>query len=94
MPNYFGAQRFGHDGGNLEAALSLDPRRLRGRNFRQGMYLSAARSWLFNEVLAARLAKGTWLQPLPGDPVPGQATGPLFGDGGSDAQGDLETVGK
>jgi tRNA pseudouridine13 synthase len=48
------------------------------------LYFSAARSWLFNEVLAARVADGTWTEP--------EATGPLWGDGGTTASGALETL--
>ena len=79
-PNYFGQQRFGWDGANLDRAMALQPRDLRGRSgFRNGIYLSAARSWLFNEWLALRLARGDWRQVLAGDPGP-EATGPMAGD--------------
>ncbi|MBI5040508.1 MAG: tRNA pseudouridine(13) synthase TruD [Gammaproteobacteria bacterium] len=68
MPNYFGTQRFGHDGGNLAAAAAM----LRGEGPRldrhvRGLYLSAARSFLFNQVLAARVHDGSWERALPGD---------------------------
>lgn len=68
VPNYFGTQRFGRDGGNLEAAARM----LRGEGRRparheRGLYLSAARSHLFNQVLAARVAAGTWDTLLDGD---------------------------
>lgn len=88
-PNYFGPQRFGHGGGNLAQAEALDPRKLRGRNVRTGLYLSAARSWLFNEVLGARVDDGTWLMPVEGDPAGERPSGPLFGDGGGGATGPL-----
>ncbi len=90
-PNYFGVQRFGHDGANLKAAAELDPRRLRGRSFQRGIYLSAARSWLFNEYLASRVEAGDWRDCLAGDPGAGTATGPLYGDGGSDADEPLRS---
>ncbi|WP_297528973.1 tRNA pseudouridine(13) synthase TruD [Thiohalobacter sp.] len=67
-PNAFGVQRFGRDAGNLEAARRLlggERRRLRREE--RGLYLSAARSELFNRVLAARIEAGTWGRPLPGD---------------------------
>ncbi|QCF26375.1 tRNA pseudouridine(13) synthase TruD [Hydrocarboniclastica marina] len=88
-PNYFGPQRFGHGGGNLREAEALDPRKLRGRNVRTGLYLSAARSWLFNEVLAARVEAGTWLNRIEGDPILERPTGPMLGDGGGGASGPL-----
>lgn len=104
VPNYFGRQRFGHGGANLERAIGLTSRTLssrkkRGRNrnaARDAMYFSAARSWLFNEVLARRVVDGSWNRILEGEPgssSPPGATGPLWGDGGtraSGAQGELE----
>jgi tRNA pseudouridine13 synthase len=78
VPNYFGPQRFGIDGGNLLAAdRLLARRRIRGGG-RNGIYLSAARSWLFNLVLAARVRDGSWRRALPGEPAP---EGPLWGRG-------------
>lgn len=68
LPNYFGAQRFGRDGSNLEAARRMfaDPRRRLPRN-KRSLYLSAARSYLFNAVLAERVRRGDWDRCLPGD---------------------------
>jgi tRNA pseudouridine13 synthase len=68
VPNYFGPQRFGHDGVNLLNAWRL----LHGETGRVGrarrsLWLSAARSLLFNRVLAARVERGTWERALPGD---------------------------
>ncbi|MDX1635323.1 MAG: tRNA pseudouridine(13) synthase TruD [Marinobacter sp.] len=92
-PNYYGPQRFGWQGSNLDQACRLRPGRRRGRDRRQGLYFSAARSWLFNEVLAERVLAGNWHQRLEGEPVNGEVTGPLWGDGGTlatGAQGELE----
>ncbi|OOZ36261.1 tRNA pseudouridine(13) synthase TruD [Solemya velesiana gill symbiont] len=68
IPNYFGEQRFGHGGGNLERARALFEGKLKrlSRN-KRGIYLSAARSALFNSVLAYRVANGTWNTPLDGE---------------------------
>ncbi|MEQ9547292.1 MAG: tRNA pseudouridine(13) synthase TruD [Marinobacter sp.] len=115
-PNYFGAQRFGHGGANLDRALTIDPSKL-NRGGRKGgkkrgggrsgsgsqdsknvLYFSAARSWLFNEVLGRRVAEGNWRDVLDGEPGSSPdselvATGPLWGDGGTEAvseQGALE----
>jgi tRNA pseudouridine13 synthase len=70
VPNYFGPQRFGHAGGNLQRARDMlfDGMRVRDRN-RRGLYLSAARSGLFNAVLGARVAGGSWNLLLPGEAV-------------------------
>ncbi len=68
VPNYFGSQRFGRDGGNLVKARAIFEGRLKERNrTRRGLYLSAARSALFNRVLALRVEQGNWLSGLPGD---------------------------
>ncbi len=67
VPNYFGPQRFGRDGGNLAAAAALfQGQAPQGRQAR-AMALSAARALLFNRVLAARIAQGSWQRALPGD---------------------------
>ncbi len=68
VPNYFGEQRFGRGGGNLERAEAMFARRFRpkDRNLR-GLYLSAARSLLFNLVLAERVRAGHWDRLLQGE---------------------------
>lgn len=68
VPNYFGAQRFGHDGANIARAWQLlaGGMRIRDRRLR-GIYLSAARSMLFNRVLARRVVAGSWERALPGE---------------------------
>ncbi|MDR5865568.1 tRNA pseudouridine(13) synthase TruD [Halomonas koreensis] len=69
VPNLFGPQRFGPEGRNLQRAAALLARGWRKRDDRDGMLLSAARSFLFNELLAARIAEGCWAAPLPGEAV-------------------------
>lgn len=84
VPNYFGAQRFGHDGGNVEQGRAMLAREIRVRNPRKkGLYLSAVRSFVFNEVLALRIRQGLWGHTLPGDVMDetGRPTGPLWGRG-------------
>lgn len=66
VPNAFGEQRFGHGGGNVAEALAMFAGR-RVRREQRGMLLSAARAELFNRVLAARVANGTWDRALPGE---------------------------
>ncbi len=90
VPNYFGEQRFGHDSGNLLQAQSLIERdQLKGNRRGTGIYLSAARSWLFNLVLAERLQQNSWSQPFERETEP---SGPLWGRGRSAASGDLEKL--
>jgi tRNA pseudouridine13 synthase len=66
VPNYFGEQRFGRDGGNVAQARAMFAGRRVQRSVR-GLLLSAARSHLFNNVLAERVLAGHWNQALPGD---------------------------
>ena len=67
IPNYFGEQRFGINNRNLEWAASLlKGRRIKNRHQR-GLYLSAARSMLFNTILSQRVEAGTWNRAQAGD---------------------------
>lgn len=68
VPNYFGEQRFGRDGGNIARAQEMFSGAAVARDrHRRGIYLSAARAFLFNEVLAERIRAGNWQMPLPGE---------------------------
>lgn len=68
VPNYFGLQRFGRDGMNVQQAIhyaeqqQLPPR----RNLRSRL-LSSARSVIFNRILAARVAEQSWQHAQQGD---------------------------
>ena len=84
VPNYFGAQRFGYEGGNVMQGRAMLAREIRVRNPKmKGIYLSAVRSFVFNEVLALRIQQGLWGKTLPGDVMDeaGRPTGPLWGRG-------------
>ena len=83
VPNYFGAQRFGHDGGNVEAGRAMLAREVKVKSpEKKSIYLSAVRSFIFNEVLAQRIEQGLWGKTLAGDIIEqGQATAPLWGRG-------------
>ncbi len=68
VPNYFGPQRFGHGGNNIARAEGLFSGKLvKLPRFQRGIILSAARSFLFNQVLAARVSDGSWNQYLTGE---------------------------
>lgn len=59
VPNYFGEQRFGRDGNNIELAREV----LAGKRVKReqrSIAISAARSFLFNQILDARVCDGTW----------------------------------
>lgn len=86
VPNYFGSQRFGHHGQNImqarnmldeKQALALankKPRRVKN----QGIYLSALRSFLFNELLSERIKADNWHINSANEKEP---TGALWGRG-------------
>ncbi len=59
IANYFGEQRFGRDSDNVEAARRMFAG-ARVRREQRSIYLSAARSEMFNAVLATRIAEGNW----------------------------------
>jgi tRNA pseudouridine13 synthase len=68
VPNYFGEQRFGRGGSNLwkvEQLFSQRGRRL--SRHQRGLVLSAARAFLFNQVLDRRVRDGNWNRVLSGD---------------------------
>jgi tRNA pseudouridine13 synthase len=78
-PNYFGPQRFGRDGFNLDrvadwAHSGTDPR---GRSER-GFALSAARALIFNAVLARRVQSADWSRLEPGDLASLEGSGSHF----------------
>ncbi|MDI9239232.1 tRNA pseudouridine(13) synthase TruD [Lysobacter sp. LF1] len=66
VPNYFGEQRFGRDGDNVANARAMFAGR-RVRREQRTLLLSAARSELFNRVLARRVEMGCWDRPLDGE---------------------------
>lgn len=97
VPNYFGEQRFGRDGNNLQMAInSFETARPIRNKHKKGLALSAARSYLFNTVLSQRVSQGNWHTLMDGDAtnidqntisdiVP---TGPMWGRGRPLCSGD------
>ncbi len=78
VPNYYGEQRFGIDGGNLTLARQLfagqgiSDRKLRG------LALSAARSFVFNQQVSARIKSGLFQRVVDGDVLQLNGTGSVF----------------
>ncbi|MDY6978266.1 MAG: tRNA pseudouridine(13) synthase TruD [Pseudomonadota bacterium] len=67
VPNYFGEQRFGRDEANLTHATQMFAgQRVNNRN-KRSIYLSAARSFLFNQLLSQRVTEQSWNRPQEGD---------------------------
>lgn len=68
VPNYFGDQRFGRGGANIEKAFDLfaGEYKPKGR-VERGILLSAARSFVFNTILSKRVERDNWDELLCGD---------------------------
>jgi tRNA pseudouridine13 synthase len=75
VPNYFGRQRFGREGSNL-LRISAGLRALRPPE--RGFVLSAARSLIFNALLAERVQDGSWERLEAGDVANLDARGSVF----------------
>lgn len=70
VPNYFGAQRFGNEGNNLSEARRWGRDNVRTRNQnKRSLYLSAARSWIFNRILSERIEQNVFNAAVLGDVV-------------------------
>ena len=76
VPNYFGSQRFGRDLSNLhqvrellrtEASQAVATRNRYRHKRKRSMLYSAARAYLFNQLLSARITRGNWASYVDGD---------------------------
>lgn len=67
VPNYFGPQRFGRDGRNLDRVADWIAGRAPSGRTERGFTLSAARALMFNALLARRVDAGDWAHLAPGD---------------------------
>ncbi len=66
VPNYYGQQRFGRRGDNVNQALTLH-KQGKLHPHRSALYISAVRAFLFNTQLAQRVQAGSWNALLAGD---------------------------
>lgn len=85
VPNYFGAQRFGAQLSNLRQVAELMRATAAGEKgarktprFKRSMLYSAARSYLFNQVLSARVGGQSWDQYRAGDVLSLAGSGRCF----------------
>ncbi len=81
VPNYFGEQRFGHGGLNIMRASQMFTGEFKPKKHQRGLYLSAARSYLFNQVLAHRVAANNWDQLTTGELLMLNGTHSVFPQG-------------
>jgi len=77
VPNYYGEQRFGRDGGNIRLADDWAAGKRLPRH-KRSIAISSARSYLFNEYLHDRVLNGTWNRIQPGDVANLDGTGSVF----------------
>jgi tRNA pseudouridine13 synthase len=92
VPNYFGEQRFGFDGSNLQRAEEmLDVHARVWRERKNQFVVSAVRAYLFNQVLAERIRQDNWRVLLEGEPLD-YASAPLWGRGRLSSQGVSQTL--
>src|SRR5690606_22609565 len=73
-----GPQRFGRDGNNIATAIARFEGGPAPERAERGFALSAARSVIFNAVLAERVNDGTWNQLRDGDVVNLNGSGSIF----------------
>ena len=78
LPNFYGSQRFGHGGANIEEGRRILLGELRRKPWQSRFLLSAYQSYLFNLWLAERIRAGWFGQLLPGDIARKQDTGGIF----------------
>ncbi len=89
LPNFYGSQRFGHDGFTAQIGMSLlrsepippDPSGARHNphnRFLRKLALSAAQAALFNRYLAQRMSEGLFRRVLRGDVMSKWPMGGLF----------------
>ena len=77
VPNYYGEQRFGRGGGNLDLCRSMFAGRKLPRA-KRSIALSTARSLLFNAILDSRVRSGSWNTILPGELANLDGSGSVF----------------
>jgi tRNA pseudouridine13 synthase len=80
LPNFYGAQRFGHGGRNLSSAYDfvVGGGRPPQKPFLRKLFMSALQSGLFNAWLSARIEQGLFDRVLEGEVLRKEDSGGLF----------------
>lgn len=68
VPNYFGHQRFGIEGNNVNNASEILSKKKAKRELKS-IVLSSLRSYLFNTLLSFRVKNGSWNGVITGQPL-------------------------
>ena len=79
VPNYFGSQRFGRNSDNMNQALALfnEGKKPKNRTL-TGLLLSAARSWIFNQIVSARVDQQSWQTLMKREPACLEGSNSMF----------------
>lgn len=77
VPNYFGEQRFGRGGGNIDMCKAMFSGRKLSRS-KRSIALSTARSLIFNAILDCRVRNNSWNAILPGERANLDGSGSVF----------------
>ena len=91
VPNYYGVQRFGFGGRNLNKAVAMFQGKFRANRNKRSVYISAARSWLFNQILSSRVDQQCWGQYISGDVIGFYDSNSLILEPESDIQQRIDT---
>lgn len=94
VPNYFGSQRYGRNGNNIDTALEwFEQGTIKGRKPHpkksrdiQSLLLSSARSAIFNQILSTRVIDGSWNMGLDGEVFNLEGSGSVFSSEQLDAE--------
>lgn len=87
VPNYFGEQRFGIDGNNIDKTKLFFEKLLASNKpykpfkkelDKHSIYISTAKSVIFNALLSKRVALGNWDKAVAGDVFNLDGTGSIF----------------
>lgn len=87
VPNYFGHQRFGINQNNIEQSQHFFEKQLRSNApykphkkdmERHSLYISTAKSLIFNRILSKRVLLNNWDTPIKGDVFNLDGTGSIF----------------
>jgi tRNA pseudouridine13 synthase len=77
-PNYFGEQRFGRDGDNMELGLKFLKSGRKARSWKEKFLLSSLQSFIYNHYLGERISRGLFQVVMTGDICKKHETGGIF----------------
>jgi len=94
FPNYYGEQRFGFGGSNLDKALALLNHSTKVSRHKKSLYLSSVRSFLFNQLLNERIKLENWNGYQQHDRLVLNGSNSFFTPAADDSSDEMHSVGK